>query len=174
MNLDKVIFDDEFLVVRLYDKIFPIISSAWTPRDPSVRVFLKRLQEVSTALFDHLVDDVVLQRLTEFLRNEVTINPANQKLDEFWAVLAWRNVIRISDILDLLEKEFFPRWMRTLEEWLSRLEPERYEEVVGWYKGWKNVFEKCDIFFPSIVVEFDRALHLMNMYVKNINKNKFT
>jgi len=88
--------------------------------------------------------------------------------------LAWRDILRISDFLELLENEFFPRWLRVLEFWLknSGKSAENYSEIIRWYFGWKNVFEKCDLLYPSIVVEFDRALHLMNIYYcKNSEDN---
>ena len=55
-----------------------------------------------------------------------------QKLEPFRWTMAWRTMLPFSDFLQLFDKEFFPKFLRVLCEWLSSPSPD-YEEIQHWY-----------------------------------------
>ena len=60
----------------------------------------------------------------------------------------------------LLEREFFPKWIQALFDWLSQ-NPD-FEEVSQWYLGWKQQFSAELREEEKIKIMFNYGLDLMN------------
>ena len=75
----------------------------------------------------------VVPKLGVCLRDEFVINPRKQDmvpLDEW--VLPWRNLLRDSTFSQLIEVNFFPKWLEILYIWL--IQPGyKPDEVANWY-----------------------------------------
>ncbi|KAJ7389838.1 hypothetical protein OS493_028807 [Desmophyllum pertusum] len=54
-------------------------------------------------------------------------------------------------------------WTKVLRGWLS-VSP-NYDEVIQWYSGWKGMFSEDLLNNPSVKVQFNRALDVMNQAV---------
>ena len=155
--------NEEPVVAALYSKLVPILSSDWTPMDPSVRIFLMQLQNISTLLLEQLIDKFVLARLSNFVGESVVVNPADQDLKPLLAFISWRDLVRDSAVLDILEEQFFPQWLQVLDHWLRGIDAESLDEIGTWYTGWKQLFESFDMMYPSVILQFDRALHMIHV-----------
>ena len=67
------------------------------------------------------------------------INPRDQKdLRPLQQLYEWKDLIGEKEVILILKKHFFPKWLKVLFHWLNS-EP-NYKEVHEWYKGWKSQF----------------------------------
>ena len=80
--------------------------------------------------WDELMLAHVLPQLGAELRDRFVIDPRNQQLEPLERVLAWRSVLRPAMIGQLLEAEFFPKWLEALYTWLTH-EP-NFDQVAEW------------------------------------------
>ena len=74
----------------------------------------------------------VVPKLGICLRDDFTINPRQQNMVplEQW-VLPWHNLLRTSTFCQLLEVNFFPKFLDTLYIWL--IQPNRNgDEIASW------------------------------------------
>ncbi|KAF8637621.1 hypothetical protein AX17_002690 [Amanita inopinata Kibby_2008] len=111
--------------------------------------------------WDTMLLKYVVPKLGTTLRDDLRINPRDQKMEPLSQVLLWSDVIRSSIFSQLLETEFFPKWLDILYIWL--IEPSvSYEEVARWYSFWKGVFPEHVQSMPGVSRGFTRGLQLMN------------
>ena len=76
-------------------------------------------------------------------------------------VFEWHTMIRPSVYSQLLETEFFPKWLDVLHFWL--IQPSlNYEEVAQWYLFWKGAFPEDIRSLTTVSRGFERAQKLMN------------
>ena len=52
--------------------------------------------------------------------------------------MAWIDLMPRHCIVAILDKHFFPKWLKVLSAWLTSTP--NYEEVTNWYRGWKTMF----------------------------------
>lgn len=103
----------------------------------------------------------IVPKLGATLRNDLHINPRDQKMEPLHHVLAWSGIIRSSIFSQILETEFFPKWLDVLYIWL--VQPRvSFEEVAQWYSFWKGTFPEDVQNMAGISRGFTRALQLMN------------
>ncbi|KAF3926499.1 hypothetical protein AA313_de0208890 [Arthrobotrys entomopaga] len=112
--------------------------------------------ELEKMLISHL-----LPRLADLLRRKFEVNPADQDTRPMEAVMAWYPFFRQSTFAQLLEAEFFPKWMQTLYRWLT-LESVDLDEVGQWYEWWKGQFPKEVREYVQVKREFKKALDMMS------------
>ena len=80
-------------------------------------------------------------------------------------VLAWSSMVRPSVLSQLLETEFFPKWLDVLHIWL--IQPKvSFEEVAQWYSFWKGTFPDEVRELPGVSRGFTRGLQLMNKAIE--------
>lgn len=107
----------------------------------------------------------VVPKLGATLRNDFRINPRDQKMESIQHVLEWSDIIRSSIFSQLLETEFFPKWLDVLHVWL--IQPKvSFEEVAQWYSFWKGSFPDQVQNMPGVARGFTRGLQLMNTAIE--------
>ncbi|KAJ6259789.1 hypothetical protein Dda_5430 [Drechslerella dactyloides] len=111
--------------------------------------------ELEKLLISHL-----LPRLADLLRRKFEVNPADQDIRPLEAVMAWHGFFRQSTFAQLLEAEFFPKWMQTLYSWLT-MDGVDLEEVSEWYSWWGEQFPKEVKEYVQVRREFKNALDMM-------------
>jgi len=116
----------------------------------------------STFEWDNMLLKLIVPKLGATLREEFKINPRDQKMEPLDRVLAWRDVLRPTVMGQLLEKEFFPKWLNTLHFWL--VQPKvSFEDVAQWYSFWKGYLPASINKLEPVEQGFNRGLHLMNL-----------
>ena len=76
-------------------------------------------------------------------------------------VLVWKPYLRSNMLDQLLEAEFFPKWLDTLYVWLSSGSTD-YDQVTQWYTWWKSWFDEEISRLPGMKHGFGKGLELMN------------
>ncbi|KIL69346.1 hypothetical protein M378DRAFT_8008 [Amanita muscaria Koide BX008] len=114
-----------------------------------------------TGDWDTMLLKYVVPKLGATLRDDLRINPRDQKMEPLQQVLLWADAIRPSIFSQLLESEFFPKWLDILHIWL--IQPSvSLEEVAQWYSFWKGSFPESVQSIPGVSRGFTRGLQLMN------------
>ncbi|KAF8967737.1 GC-rich sequence DNA-binding factor-like protein-domain-containing protein [Flammula alnicola] len=115
--------------------------------------------------WDGMLLKYVVPKLGATLRNDFRVNPRDQKMEPLHRVLAWSNIIRPSIFSQILETEFFPKWLDVLHIWL--IQPRvSFEEVAQWYSFWKETFPEAVRSLSGVDRGFTRGLQLMNKAIE--------
>ena len=103
----------------------------------------------------------VVPKLGTSLRDDFRINPRDQKMEPLNRVLLWSPLLRPSISSQILETEFFVKWLDVLHLWL--IQPwVSFEEVAQWYSFWKDTFPEDVRNMPGVNRGFTRGLQLIN------------
>ncbi|TFK29732.1 TFP11-domain-containing protein [Coprinopsis marcescibilis] len=115
--------------------------------------------------WDSMMLKYIVPKLGATLRTEFRVNPRAQKMEPLNLVLAWSDLIRSSIFSQILETEFFPKWLDVLHFWL--IQPKiSFEEVAQWYQFWKEVFPESISTLSGVNRGFTRGLQLMNRAIE--------
>lgn len=147
--------------------VFPVILrklagclQLWHPSDPSAHAILLPWKDALTdRQMSIFVKRTILPKL-DCVLDAFVIDPANQCLDPLLSVLAWQDLMPFQDCVDLLQKHFFPKFLRVLCEWLSVNDPD-YAEICLWYSNWKMLFSNELLRDSRIRSSLHRALEFM-------------
>ena len=111
--------------------------------------------------WDTMILKYVVPKLGARLRDDFRINPRKQDMQPLRDVLQWEKVLRGSILSQLLQKEFFPKWLDVLYIWL--IQPKvSFEEVSQWYNFWKGEFSENVQSMPGVLQGFTKGLQLMH------------
>ncbi|KAG8899112.1 hypothetical protein FRB99_006936 [Tulasnella sp. 403] len=111
--------------------------------------------------WENMLLKYIVPKLGVTLRDDFKINPRKQDMEPLKWVLAWSTHIRPSILAQLLETEFFPKWLSVLHLWL--VQPSvNFEEVMQWYSFWKSAFPEEVYAIPGVKHGFTAGLQLMN------------
>lgn len=110
--------------------------------------------------WDDLMLRYVVPQLGTTLRDKFQINPRKQDLVQLERVTAWFPLLRSAIIDQLLEAEYFTKWLDALFIWLTN-EP-NYQQVTEWYIWWKSYFNQDVANLPAVSRGFMKGLDLMN------------
>jgi tuftelin-interacting protein 11 len=82
-------------------------------------------------------------------------------MEPFEQVLQWSDLIRPSVFSQIIETEFFPKWLDVLHVWL--IQPKaNFAEVAKWYEFWKEeAFKESVRTLPGVARGFTVGLQLM-------------
>lgn len=115
------------------------VLRVWQAHDTSAHALLSSWKNVfDSAVWEDLIAHYIVPKLKIALQ-EFQINLADQKLDQFRCVMLWASTIPVRCMFRLLEVDFFSKWHQVLYHWLCSLNPD-FNEIVNWYKGWKDIF----------------------------------
>jgi tuftelin-interacting protein 11 len=111
--------------------------------------------------WEDLLLKYVVPKLGAVLREDFQINPANQDMQPLNQVLSWSTVLRPHIFSQLVESQFFPKWLRTLHQWLVHPKAS-FEEIAQWYSFWKGVFPIDVQQMTGVERGFLKGLQLIN------------
>ena len=121
----------------------------------------RKAQVFDVGDWDTMLLKYVVPKLGSRLRDDFRVNPRQQDMQPLQDVMSWEQILRPSILSQLLEKEFFPKWLDVLHIWLIQPNPS-FEEVSRWYSFWKGSFSENMQSMPGIAQGFTRGLQLMN------------
>lgn len=103
----------------------------------------------------------IVPKLGITLREDFKVNPRKQDMTPLQIVLNWATVLNPSIMSQLLETEFFPKWLDVLYIWL--IQPKvNLAEVADWYTFWRDSFPADIRVMQGVSLGFMRGLKLMD------------
>ena len=137
--------------------------AAWHPADMSAKLILLPWADCwSRASMLAFLTKNIVPKLETALAT-LNIDPRNQDMSLWSAVMEWSDMIPPPQLALMLAQSFFPRWLQVLAAWLNS--SPNYEEVVGWYSGWKTSLPAPVVSLPGVSDHLSQALHMMNRSV---------
>ncbi|KAG8873502.1 hypothetical protein FRB97_006713 [Tulasnella sp. 331] len=134
---------------------------AWKVEDGIPEELLLWNNVFDAALWQNLLLKYVIPKLGATLRDDLKINPRKQDMQPLQLVLLWATHLKPSVFRQLLETEFFPKWLDILHVWL--VQPNvNFDEVTKWYSFWKASFPDNILALPGVQHGFTAGLQLMN------------
>ncbi|KAH8832751.1 GC-rich sequence DNA-binding factor-like protein-domain-containing protein [Flagelloscypha sp. PMI_526] len=112
--------------------------------------------------WDSMLLKYVVPKLGATLRADFRVNPRDQVMTPLERVLAWAPILSPTIMSQILETEFFHKWLETLYVWL--IQPRvGYEEIAQWYQYWsQEVFSETVRRYPGVERGFTRGQQLIN------------
>ncbi|KAK3812107.1 MAG: GC-rich sequence DNA-binding factor-like protein-domain-containing protein [Benniella sp.] len=136
--------------------------SGWNVLDPSGLHVVGRWKGVfNDTDMEALLQKSVLPKLVEGLQM-LEINPRNQQMEIFMAVLQWHEVFPTATFSSLMVNEFFPKWHQVLQLWLAHPSTTDMEQVFQWYQWWKSQFPLELVQDAGIAAAFRQGLDMVN------------
>ncbi|KAJ7203945.1 GC-rich sequence DNA-binding factor-like protein-domain-containing protein [Mycena haematopus] len=152
------------LGLRMDDKAKSLLRS-WSASEEMPEDLAAWHEIFDAAEWDAMLLKYVVPKLGALLRDEFRINPRDQIMTPLTAVLQWADIIRPSIFSQILETEFFPKWLDVLHIWL--IQPKvSFEEVAQWYSFWKGSFPEKVQNMAGVSRGFTRGLQLMNTAIE--------
>ncbi|KAI0675861.1 GC-rich sequence DNA-binding factor-like protein-domain-containing protein [Trametes maxima] len=111
--------------------------------------------------WDTMLLKYIVPKLGSRLRDDFRVNPRQQDMQPLQDVMLWERLLRPSILSQILETEFFPKWLDVLHIWLIQPNPS-FAEVSRWYSSWKDMFSEDVQNMPGVAQGFTRGLQLMN------------
>ena len=137
---------------------------AWHPSDSSAKAIIAPWKGVfSNVDMNTFLARFISPKVTLCMK-EFVINPANQAMQLFDWVMAWRDLLPLSDLAQILEQHFFPKFLAVLCEWLSAPSA-NFMAISQWYTFWKQRFDAEILAVSTVKASFKRALDIMNRAV---------
>lgn len=152
---------------KMQTTVYPIIRDklskalkGWSPEDRSARAMITPWKGVFTEedMEVFLAKNIVPK--LELRLQALVINPVQQDLEIFNQTWEWNGILSTLVMAQLLDRNFFPKWMQVLVLWLNQ--PPNFDQVSRWYQGWKSMFTEDILQQPTIKDHFRRALELMS------------
>ncbi|PWA59807.1 hypothetical protein CTI12_AA204920 [Artemisia annua] len=141
------------------------VLHAWHPSDVSAYTILSPWKPVfDPASWEQLMVRYIIPKLLAVMY-EFQVNPADQKLDQFYWVRTWAAVIPIGHMLHIMDV-FFNKWQEVLYQWL-RSKP-NFQEVTNWYLGWRDLIPTELLSNEHIRLRLNTGLDMMNQAVEGL------
>ncbi|KAK2680703.1 hypothetical protein RAB80_002496 [Fusarium oxysporum f. sp. vasinfectum] len=109
-----------------------------------------------------LVMSHVLPSMGKYLQRNFSVEPADQEpsLPVLRGILKWTPTLGRRVIAEVLIQHLFPKWHKTLTEWLS-LDEVDLGEVADWYAWWRGLLPEDVMEVKGVKAEFDTGLKVM-------------
>jgi tuftelin-interacting protein 11 len=155
----------DILTERILEKLSPVLAH-WRPKDASAFVLLSPWKKVLSepAIFEKFLVKTILPKL-EIAMSEWNVNPSDQDLSIWNAVIQWSSVFSTEIFIPFLLRTFFQKWFKALITWLQS--GPNFEEVYRWYTHWKDCFPKNYQEEPIILHQFRKALEMANAIMED-------
>lgn len=155
------------LLGQKLDTLYPTIRNrlesvlhVWHPSDVSAYTILSPWKPVFDPLsWEQIMVRFIIPKLL-LVMHEFQVNPADQKLDQFYWVRTWANVIPVHHMLHIMDV-FFNKWQEVLYQWLCS--NPNFQEVLNWFLGWKDLI-------PTELLSNDHIRNRLNMGLEMMNK----
>ncbi|KAF9006058.1 GC-rich sequence DNA-binding factor-like protein-domain-containing protein [Cyathus striatus] len=141
------------------------LLKAWNMGDEKPKDLLAWKDVFDAVYWDDMMLNYVVPKLAATLRDNFNINPRNQQMEPLEQVLQWSDTIRPSVFSQILEKQFFPKWLHVLHFWLTQPKVS-FEEVAQWYSFWKQSFPESVQNMQGVSRGFTSGLQLMNKAIE--------
>nr|GEU66087.1 hypothetical protein [Tanacetum cinerariifolium] len=141
------------------------VLNEWHPSDESAYDVLSPWKPVfDRESWEQIMVRCITPKLLAVMQ-EFQVNPTDQKLDQFYWVLRWANLIPIHHMLQITDV-FFNKWLAVLYKWLcSKLD---LQEVRYWYLGWKNLIPTNLLSNKHIRGRLNMGLVMMNQAAQGL------
>ncbi|KAA1469025.1 TFP11-domain-containing protein [Dentipellis sp. KUC8613] len=141
------------------------ILRAWAATDQIPEDLATWKEVFDAGEWDNMLLKYIVPKLSATLREDFRVNPRQQDMTPLQRVLAWESLLRPSILGQILEAEFFPKWLDVLHIWLIQPRPS-FAEVAEWYSFWKSTMPQSLQDIPVIQDGFTRGLQLMNKAIE--------
>lgn len=139
---------------------FVIVLDQWKPKDGIISDLHEWRELLGPKEMDVMLERTVLPKLADLLRHTFVVEPKDQKLTALEKVMLWRRSFTPTTFGQLLETEFFPKWLQVLYLWLTG-DP-NFEEISLWYEWWREVIPEDLHLVPAVKKGFSKALEMMD------------
>ena len=137
------------------------VLRAWSTSDPIPQDLGVWKDVFDVGEWDTMLLKFVVPKLGSRLREDFRVNPRQQDMQPLQDVISWEPLLRPTILAQILEKEFFPKWLDVLYIWLIQPKASMIE-VSRWYEEWKKPFPESVQNTPGVSQGFTRGLQLMN------------
>ncbi|MFS8013941.1 putative septin and tuftelin interacting protein [Helianthus anomalus] len=142
------------------------VLHVWHPSDVSAYTILSPWKPVFDPVsWEQIMVRFIIPKLLAVM-HEFQVNPAEQKLEQFYWVLNWAGVIPVHHMLHIMDV-FFNKWQEVLYQWLCS-KPD-FQEVYNWFLGWRNLIPAELASNEHIRARLHAGLDMMNQAAEGLD-----